>query len=325
MLDESKTDRHNVHFVSCSPCTKSLVLDSDIFLGERQKAKKSFPLNNTSRRLAPRPMVTSFTGTQNLSESEPLVQGQNGTSKLITTCDKSKRGSQNELQDQRKTKEAAFTFSSAQTFIPDHDSLIPKRLTPYSNILTLMKDHPKPTLWPHGVTSTLAACLFNARLLGIDLDQLLDPRYMSPFYQPSSLQNIKSSSSDQLIAFENVSDPNLAVLGLLKPCLTQLIFPHHACIDLLPLPQLRETAVMLDIRFQQEENGVLFSTFDSTQELKKDVYLRQGVRFRGTGELRAKEYILHDGTDRHCGNPWESASWAVAPWLARKWKFLLNI
>jgi hypothetical protein len=82
---------------------------------------------------------------------------------------------------------------------------------------------------------------------------------------------------------------------------------------------------MLHVRAQQERNHGTLPGFDGVQELKKDVYVRQGVRFRGTGNLRGDEYVMHDDSGRQCGHPWESGSWAVAPWFARKWRLLVEI
>lgn len=145
-----------------------------------------------------------------------------------------------------------------------------------------------------------------------------------------------------------VASWNLASLGVLRPCVAQVVFPHHACIDLLPLPGLREMAVKMPLsdRIRQDGGGGGGSSgsgsggggggakilpphtgFDRVQELKRDVYLRQGIRFRGTGELGPGEVVGHDEYEsgrRHCGHPWERASWAVAPWFARKWKRLVD-
>jgi hypothetical protein len=35
--------------------------------------------------------------------------------------------------------------------------------------------------------------------------------------------------------------------------------------------------------------------------------------------------MCDEGGGRHCGHPWEGASWAVAPWFARKWKYLMDV
>lgn len=84
-------------------------------------------------------------------------------------------------------------------------------------------------------------------------------------------------------------------------------------------------AVLLLVRGQQEGGERMTSAFDGVQELKKDVYVRQGIRFRGTGDLRGGERIASDENGRHCGHPWERASWAVSSWFATKWRFLMDV
>ncbi|KAK5314569.1 hypothetical protein LTR93_010293 [Exophiala xenobiotica] len=312
---------------------------------ERHRAKNRLPPNTTSRQLAPRPTEGGPDVNKRSSETdiEIVDRTHDSSNQDIPTLSTSDQGPLDGLQHQHDstfctTKEAPFTFTSPQTLLPAHESLVPKRRTPSSELTNFMRDHPKRALWPHGVTSTLAACLFNALALGIDIDRVTDPQYMSPFYQPSlSLVLTPPAGSASAVQSTNfdadfASDPQLAFLGPLRPCLAQVLFPHHACIDLLPLPRLRETAVMLNVRAAQQAEGAAGSTsrsrsgFDGVQELKKDVYVRQGVRFRGTGELTGDEYIMYDERRvRHCGHPWESGSWAIAPWFARKWKHLVDM
>lgn len=268
------------------------------------------------------------------SKPEILDQTQDTPSSEVGTLDSSDQGSssvdglwdkQTESTCTSTTEEVPFTFSSPQTLFPARDNLILKNCNTFSEFLTFTRDHLRPTIWPHGVTTTLAACLFNARALGIDLDRIMDPHYISPFYRPSFSLMVPPGSVVQPTSLDAASDPQLAVFGSLRPCFAQVMFAHHACIDLLPLPRLRETAVMLNVRAQQNEDGVASQGLDSVQELKKDVYVRQGVRFRGTGELRRDECIMYDESGRHCGHPWERASWAVAPWFARKWKYFMDL
>lgn len=316
-------------------------LRSDLFLGERQRAKNRIPPSTTSRQLAPRPAEVGLDVNERSSEAEPeiLDRIQDATNQENPRTNTSDQVSIDGLQGQDNstyctTKEVPFTFPSPQTLLPAHESLVPKRRTPSSQLSNFLRDHPRPALWPHGVTTTLAACLFNARALGIDIDRVMDPQYMSPFYRPSLSLVFPPPGSASAVQSTNLeadvaSDPQLTGHGPLRPCLAQVIFPHHACIDLLPLPRLRETAVMLNVRAQQAGGAggsMSRSDFDGVQELKKDVYVRQGVRFRGTGELAGDEYIMKDERRvRHCGHPWESGSWAIAPWFARKWKHLVDI
>ncbi|KAI1613123.1 hypothetical protein EDD36DRAFT_255492 [Exophiala viscosa] len=222
--------------------------------------------------------------------------------------------------------EEMFTFSSPQNLFPTEECMS-KPCTPFTQFLTLVRERPRCALWPHGATATLAACLFNARVLGIDIERVMDPQYMSPFYRPPLPLALREGppSAAPLTNLDIASESRLPPLGPLKPCLAQISFPHHACLDLLPLPQLRDMAVMLTVRAQQEQAGAKSSLLDGVQELKKDVYVRQGVRFRGAGELRRDEKITSDESERHCGHPWERASWAVAPWFARKWKHVMDV
>ena len=83
-------------------------------------------------------------------------------------------------------------------------------------------------------------------------------------------------------------------------------------------------AVIMSIRAQCRRTGPS-TGIDEVQELKRDVYVRQGIRFRGTDQLEGEEYVMHDEGGLHCGQPWESRSWAVAPWFVRKWKFVMAI
>ena len=325
----SRIDRHKEYFVSSFPVDEA-DRSSNVLLGKRQRAKKRLPPRTTPRRLAPRSPEVESDITIGSSETEILDRTHKASSPETLTPNSSSQGSVDEPQEQQKqysniTKEAPFTFSSPQFLFPAHESLVPKRYTPSSELLKFTRDRPRPALWPHGVTATLAACLFSARALGIDIDRVLDPHYMSPFYRPSFSLTLPPGSEVQPTSPDAASDPELAVLGPLRPCSAQVIFPHHACIDLLPLPRLRETAVMLNVRAQQEERSGMSHGLDGVQELKKDVYVRQGVRFRGTGELRVEEFITYDERGRHCGHPWERGSWAVAPWFARKWKYLVDI
>jgi hypothetical protein len=286
-------------------------------------------------RIAPRPgglrPVPTEVGpdfTVRSCETEILNLAQDASGQETPKPSSSSQVSLDGLQDQqrlssRTTKETPFAFSSPQTLFP---ALVPKRGSPYAEFLKFTRDRPRSTLWPHGVTATLAACLFNARALGIDIGRVLDPYYVSPFYRPSNSLVLPPGSGEfQPTNLDVTSDPQLAMLGPLRPCFAQVIFPHQACIDLLPLPRLRETAVMLHVRAQRERGGVMSLGFDGVQELKKDVYVRQGVRFRGTGELRGDEYIMHDDSGRHCGHPWERGSWAIAPWFVTKWKYLAEV
>ncbi|KIW13449.1 hypothetical protein PV08_08637 [Exophiala spinifera] len=312
---------------------------------ERRRAKKQFLKSKpqTPRYLAPRVPddAAVVSGAVKYSEAVNVPNWAGHTSASSTETAPPSASSHVfsdtlNLRDQRHprsdpTPQMTFTFSSPQTLLPAHESLIPQRRTPTSELQAYFRatNRPGHTLWPQGVPATLAACLFNAAALGIDIDRVGDPKYMSPFYRPSFSATPSSSLVVQPTTTDESSTPT-STLQLpeprsLRPCFAQVIFPHHACLDLLPLPKLREAAVMLVVRAQQEGKCVGSSANDEVQELKKDVYVCQGVRFRGTGDLRSDEYLLPDESAGHCGNPWEGGSWAVASWFAIKWKCLIDL
>ncbi|OQU96404.1 hypothetical protein CLAIMM_02489 [Cladophialophora immunda] len=289
---------------------------------ERRRAKNRLLSSTRQRPLAPYPHEFEADANANSSDTGILNQSTVGPETLIPSHRYQEHAEG--VQDRPDpncgaTKEAPFTFSSPQTLLPTHQSLIPKLHTPFSELLNLVRDRPAAALWPHGVTTTLAACLFNARALGIDIERVMDPQYMSPFYQtsvsPILISGLPGHSTNNIIALNQQS----SVPGSLRPCSAQVMFPHHVCIDMLPLPRLRETAVMLNVLTQHAGADRVLGGIDRLQELKKDVYIRQGVRFRGRGQLTEGEYITYDESGRHCGNPWERGSWAVAPWFAKKW------
>lgn len=323
--------------------------------GEKQRVKKRFPPVNNPRRLAPYPEP---------SETGPYLRDfsidffhltQTTTGRQDPSPDGSSHGScikGPRLQDDQDSspnscdiihEASPFTFSHPQTLIPAHDSFVPKRRTPSSLLSALMRPHPSSPLWPHGAPSNVAAFLFNARALGIDVDRLFDPYYTSPFYRPSLIPVSNSVFPHQMADLEGSMEDNdhdavrLSNLGSLRPCLAQMIFPHHACLDLLPLPKLREAAVMLNTRAQQQQAAAaaagggfgMSPDFNAmAQELKKDVYLRLGVRLRGSGEVSGGQNAFmehHDARRQHGGQPWETGSWVVETWFARKWNYLVDI
>ncbi|KAK6373416.1 hypothetical protein LTS17_008436 [Exophiala oligosperma] len=319
---------------------------------ERRRAKKKYLNSNpTPRHLAPRVPVDTGSRTAKSSEADEILHwiGQTSSTNTMPSSTSSHVFSdaltlQDQPHQQRQSpahivQETIFTFSSPQTLLPAHNSLIPKGRSPTSEVQAFLTatNRPGHTLWPHGAPPTLAACLFNAAAMGIDIDRVGEPKYMSPFYRPSFSATLSSPSppvhpTTTTTTTTSSTSPTMYLSPgprSLRPCFAQVIFPHHACLDLLPLPKLRETAIMLVVRrAQQDGRCAMDSSSDhaEVQELKRDVYVRQGVRFRGTGELTREEYVLPDDeSSRHCGNPWEGGSWAVSPWFAVKWKHLIDL
>jgi hypothetical protein len=147
-------------------------------------------------------------------------------------------------------------------------------------------------------TISVTAIAHNATAMRLDITQISNPAYLSPFYRPSS----PSSSPSALLASARAAFPSLP--GELLPTLPQVLFPHPACLDLLPLPALRARAIVLSVMLPP-------SVFD-VAALKTDIYVEGGMAFRD-GEGR--------GGRR---KPWDVGCWEAKPWFLRKWRLVID-
>ena len=134
------------------------------------------------------------------------------------------------------------------------------------------------------------ALLHNAICLGFNLDQLSNCSrpYMSPFYRSIAAQD----HPQDLVA----STFNSSIPIHLQPTMAQIMIPHHASLDLIPIPLLRERAIMKSFAMPND-----FNLWD----LKLDVYTRHAlvVRRRAAGTCQ----------------PWDQKNWEAMPWFVRKW------
>ncbi|KAL1877369.1 hypothetical protein VTK73DRAFT_8664 [Phialemonium thermophilum] len=195
----------------------------------------------------------------------------------------------------------ARTTSQPSSLSPDPSSLDNHLSSsdPVGDVIRyLLGDPCANTLQPTEMT-TLSAVLHNALCLGFDLSTLLNcaESCVSPFYR------LATPGSDPRALLAEVTDPSTP--AHLRPTLAQVLIPHHASLDLLPLPTLRERAIMLSAAMPQQ--------FD-LWELKLDVYVRgalvcwRGGRGGGTGGFQ----------------PWDMRSWEAAPWFLRKWRLVID-
>ncbi|KAH8807542.1 hypothetical protein F5884DRAFT_789489 [Xylogone sp. PMI_703] len=150
-------------------------------------------------------------------------------------------------------------------------------------------------------TRVVAACLYNARSLGVKLRDMAQPltASTSPFFTPCT------PADNPTALLEAVTKPGLPTH--LKPTLPQILYPHHAFFDVLPIPILRSRAITL----AATQPG----SFDPL-ELKKDIV---------TGGLVC--WASTDGNSRsnyRKGQPWDLRSWEVAPWFFQKWRMLMD-
>lgn len=136
-------------------------------------------------------------------------------------------------------------------------------------------------------TSLFLARVHNAISLNISFSDVYSIKPASPFYRPSS------PGDDPKALLALVSKESYP--AHLQPTLPQVLFPHHAWIDLLPFPVLRAKAI-------------LFRDLYDQIELKRDI-MSDGLVPRRSGE---------------CGwQPWEMQCWKVAPWFLKKWRMFL--
>jgi hypothetical protein len=135
------------------------------------------------------------------------------------------------------------------------------------------------------------AVLNNAVCLGFDLSRLADCRrpYISPFFRSitpqDEPQDVVASTFDATVPVH------------LQPTMAQILIPHHASLDLIPLPLLRDRVIMMSFAMPQ-----IFDLWD----LKLDIYVRHALVYRAGGS--------------HCeSQSWDQKSWKATQWFLRKW------
>ncbi|KAI0505463.1 hypothetical protein F5B22DRAFT_525102 [Xylaria bambusicola] len=148
-------------------------------------------------------------------------------------------------------------------------------------------------------TAVFRACLSNAACIGINIPELIgcENPCMSPFYRASVHMN--EDPAALIAASSHGSLPDS-----LKPTLAQILVPHHASLDLIPIPRLRERAILMCAALPH-----IFSLWD----MKLDIYTRNALTCRGRDTSR--------GTESH---PWDMRSWQAAPWFLSKWKMIID-
>ncbi|KAJ5946536.1 hypothetical protein N7454_003375 [Penicillium verhagenii] len=137
-------------------------------------------------------------------------------------------------------------------------------------------------------TRTLLALLQNANCLGFDINNIMncDRRSLSPFYSPIA----PTDNPQSLVA--NKFNPSIPIH--LQPTMAQILVPHHAALDLIPLPLLRDRAIMLSFSMPE-----VFDLWD----LKLDIYVQHGIELKVDGDT----------------SPWDRKNWDMKPWFGRKW------
>ncbi|KAI1747495.1 hypothetical protein F4782DRAFT_420924 [Xylaria castorea] len=148
-------------------------------------------------------------------------------------------------------------------------------------------------------TTVFRACLSNAICMGLSLTELMycERPCMSPFYRPMAQRNEDPAALVATSSYDSLP-PSL------RPTPAQILIPHYACLDLIPLPRLRERAILMC--------AVLPHTF-SLWEMKLDIYTRNALVCQG-----------RDTSSGLVSQPWDMRSWQAAPWFASKWKMAVD-
>ncbi|KAJ3528235.1 hypothetical protein NM208_g5203 [Fusarium decemcellulare] len=159
-------------------------------------------------------------------------------------------------------------------------------------------------------TTLCSALVENARSLGFDLRMFgnCGPEFVSPFYEPnisSTLdpKTLLQSSTASITAF---SDSTIPIH--LRPTLAQILIPHHISLDLIPLPFLRERAIMLSAAMPH-----IFNTW----ELKLDIYVHGGLTIWREGQSKKRR-------NSTSYQPWDMKSWEASPWFLKKWAMVIG-
>jgi hypothetical protein len=164
--------------------------------------------------------------------------------------------------------------------------------------------NPRVTCIQYSQLKILPACIENARSMG-----LLGHDSSMPLCFPSSPFHRHVTPSD---------DPRKLLAGItlpstplnLKPTLPQVLYPHPAFMDLIPMPTFRSRVITLAATRPQ-----LFDIW----ELKRDMFVDDGLVFWSNMNGNAGL-----GTGEGQGQPWDERSWEAAPWFLRKWRMLVD-
>jgi hypothetical protein len=104
--------------------------------------------------------------------------------------------------------------------------------------------------------------------------------YISPFYQPNATPQ---TDPKDLLTSANLPTSSRVPANLYHT-LAQLLIPHHASLDLIPLPLLRERAIMVSAAMPLSYN---------LTELKTDIFTRGGLMVWFTDATRLNNTVIN--------------------------------
>ena len=156
-------------------------------------------------------------------------------------------------------------------------------------------------------TTFLMATIHNARSMGFIVEEedvtMSHCLGSSPFYRPVT------PADDPRKLLEAITRP--LTPAHLRPTLAQVLYPHPAFMDLIPIPAFRARAITLAATRPQA-----FGLWD----LKKDMVLEEGLVPWSSVGSSPRSARVRGGK----GQPWDMRSWEAAPWFLRKWRMLVD-
>lgn len=153
----------------------------------------------------------------------------------------------------------------------------------------------------------MLACIQNAQSMGLKVEDVLMPEKLasSPFYQP-----LIARTDDPKRLLEDVTSPMTP--AHLRPTLPQILYPHPAFLDLIPMPTFRARVITLLATHPHVID---------TMDLKKDVAFENGICYWTSSNSQRDKNAAAQAAH---GQPWDIRSWEVAPWFLRKWRVLFG-
>ncbi|KAL6693188.1 hypothetical protein J3F84DRAFT_396646 [Trichoderma pleuroticola] len=140
----------------------------------------------------------------------------------------------------------------------------------------------------HFMQNTGAACSFT---------------YKSPICQPKPTPQ---TDPKELLTSANL--PMTSTMSTnLRSTLSQLGIPYHASLNLIPLPLLRERAIILLAAMPFAYNWT---------EFKTGTFVRGGLMVLSSSATVFNDAVTN--TERSCLQPWDSEYWEAGPWFPEK-------
>lgn len=129
--------------------------------------------------------------------------------------------------------------------------------------------------------------------MGFDLNEVAacSFSYISPFYQPNATPQIDPKD---LLTSANLPTTNTMPANL-RPTISQSLIPHHASLDLIPLPLLRERAIM--------PSAAMPLAYNLT-EFKTDIFVLGGLMVWSSSATEPNNVVTD--TKGRCLQSWDS-------------------